>query len=277
MNTATVRCHPGAQLNNGINASGDANLCISATHGAACPAAKSCAQTWQSVWELAAPQPGLLFSIYLLVVLYIAYMQYDIHECFICVSGNRYVWALPVGLSGILSSVCSLMCPVYVFVYSVLNCAWPGDISDKCAMYILLEGFVCFGSSYFIVGYFFVSVETISLGLAFVWLQTVHIVCWINIFLFRVCILLCSVVEFIFLSLCDMFVNFKPIHCVFQQFLLLVYPLVLCLNSLLNTVCVQSICLSVACVVCELQTDGVGQETLPVTTEQWDKRTREDA
>ena len=84
-------------------------------------------------------------------------------------------------------------------------------------------------------------------------------------------------VEFIFLSLCDMFVNFKPIHCVFQQFLLLVYPLVLCLNSLLNTVCVQSICLSVACVVCEVQTDGVGQETLPVTTEQWDKRTREDA
>ena len=277
MNTATVRCHPGAQLNNGINASGDANLCISATHGAACPAAKSCAQTWQSVWELAAPQPGLLFSIYLLVVLYIAYMQYDIHECFICVSGNRYVWALPVGLSGILSSLCSLMCPVFVFVYSVLNCAGPVDISDICAMYILLEGFVCFGSSYFIVGYFFVSVETISLGLAFVWLQTVHIVCWIHIFLFRVCILLCSVVEFIFLSLCDMFVNFKPIHCVFQQFLLLVYPLVLCLNSLLNTVCVQSICLSVACVVCEVQTDGVGQETLPVTTEQWDKRTREDA
>ena len=173
--------------------------------------------------------------------------------------------------------LCSLMCFVYVFVYSVLNCAWPGDISDKCAMYILLEGFVCFGSSYFIVGYFFVSVETISLGLAFVWLQTVHIVCWIHIFLFRVCILLCLVVEFIFLSLCDMFVNFKPIHCVFQQFLLLVYPLVLCLNSLLNTVCVQSICLSVACVVCEVQTDGVGQETLPVTTEQWDKRTREDA
>ena len=130
MNTATVRCHPGAQLNNGINASGDANLCISATHGAACPAAKSCAQTWQSVWELAAPQPGLLFSIYLLVVLYIAYMQYDIHECFICVSGNRYVWALPVGLSRLLSSLCSLMCPVFVFVYSVLNCAGPGDISD---------------------------------------------------------------------------------------------------------------------------------------------------
>ena len=122
MNTATVRCHPGAQLNNGINASGDANLCISATHGAACPAAKSCAQTWQSVWELAAPQPGLLFSIYLLVVLYIAYMQYDIHECFICVSGNRYVWALPVGLSRLLSSLCSLMCPVYVFVFVDVFC-----------------------------------------------------------------------------------------------------------------------------------------------------------
>ena len=116
MNTATVRCHPGAQLNNGINASGDANLCISATHGAACPAAKSCAQTWQSVWELAAPQPGLLFSIYLLVVLYFAYMQYDIHECFICVSGNRYVWALPVGLSRLLSGspLCVRWCVLFL-------------------------------------------------------------------------------------------------------------------------------------------------------------------